>query len=381
MKFKTCAIVSQQLAAFVVLLFAPLSATSQQSEAVQYSCFDGDRKLNALLKIDLVPLQGNQVTKYFWGKTGYEYAYVDGAIEFENASCSIETKTVTVRSMMEAYASYLNVKWQKTKNGYAMRVGNKELRSAFGAHNGFRAARYAAGNEFVQGMKALPEPMRSKLEEGGSVPFSSLPDGMKSNVVQMVTALVSEYGEKGGFRPGRDLASLPGSSISIVPKSIEGVTNYVFRYAGTTVSGNFSFNDYEVRQQKLDDSANLLAKEGKIGALYSPDKFELTLKELQKVPELKQTVSINLKGATMVTVLKLLHNKYQVSFIGPDPADVPEKANISLSGITLLEAMGRLDKLYPQSSWIWNRTGILVARGPFSNQKHETRSESALKLR
>ena len=255
------------------------------------------------------------------------------------------------------------------------------LAMLFSARNSNAAERNAAGVDFINGIKNLTEPTRSRLLGGGGVPFSSLPGGMQDATKKMVAALASEYGEKGGFKPGKDVASLSGSKINLKTTPKEGFTDYGLEYSAPGVGCNFSFNDYDAKREKNDEKNEALAKDGKVGAVFAPEKHSLSRKELLKVATLQQIVSLNMNRVSFVGVLQKLHEKYRISFIGPDPKDAPEKADVNLTPMTLLEAIDRLEKLYPKAKWMWTRGDFLVVRGPFGNRKRETHSESELKLR
>ena len=67
-------------------------AGAQHAKIHATSILDIDKKLGARMKIDLVPLEGTQVIKYLWGKTGYEFTYDGDAMEFEHSLSSIEAR-------------------------------------------------------------------------------------------------------------------------------------------------------------------------------------------------------------------------------------------------------------------------------------------------
>ena len=258
--------------------------------------------------------------------------------------------------------------------------GNLELEWMYGSSNAFSAEMNRAGVDFISGLRNLPEPVRNTLLAGGEIDFSSLTDSMKNSARRMVNALASEYGASIESEPGEAVSSLPGCKLRLQIKPKEGFTAYDLEYRRVGKSSGFSFSDYDAVHKKNEEKNDSLAQSGKVGAIFAPEKFEMSRAELLKVPALKQIVSLNMKRVSAVGVLQKLHEKYGISFIAPSPAVTIEKADVSLNSVSLLDAMEKLQKLYPKYAWLWTRGDFLVVRRPFKFS-HETHREGEIKLR
>ena len=333
-----------------------------KNRATTASILDMDRKLDAKITVEYLSLQGKGFLKNLWNKTGYEFTATGGAAEFNSAYFSVGAKHVSIRSMMESYASYYRVSWKKTKLGYSLVSGDNELDAVFAPHNQFQVARNEACMNFLNGMKNMSPESQNRI--GSPQPFGAFPPEMKVAFKKMVVSLENEIGEQGGYKPGVYSSELPSARLSLSTRIREGFTQYNFDFTVPSGGGGFSTTDYEAGKEKREGENDKLAKAGRTGAVYNPEKYELSQKELNKLSVLKQTVSLNMKNATLVQILTVLHDKYNLSILGSDPKEALQKANVSISSLPLLEAMKILEKTYKKTKWMWTRSDFLVVRGP-----------------
>ena len=365
-----------------VLSFAALRIGAQTKVAGQprVSILEKDRRLSGKISLEYSPIQGKGFLKSLWNKSGCEFTTIGGAAEFPTDFFTVRATDVTVRDMMESYACYYRVKWQKTKLGYALLTGNAEMEAAFAPKNPFAAARGEAGTDFVNGVKNLSEHDRNRL--GSSIPLSALPSVMQDAFKKMIISLENQYGENGGFKPGVLSGQLGVATIRLSAKVNEGVTIHNFDFHAPSGGGGFSTTDYLASKARRESEDVRKSQTGEIGAIYDPEKFELTQKELNRLDVLKQVVSINVKNAGLVDILNLLHEKYKISILCSDPKYALQKGSINLASVTLFEAIKSLEKKYKKTQWIWMRNSFLVVRGPGGLQSinHTVQPEGGLKL-
>ena len=126
-----------------ILSFAALRIGAQTKVAGQprVSILEKDRRLSGKISLEHSPIQGRGFLKSLWNKSGCEFTTIGGAAEFPTDFFTVRATQVTVRDMMESYACYYRVKWQKTKLGYALLTGNAEMEATFAPKNSFEAAR------------------------------------------------------------------------------------------------------------------------------------------------------------------------------------------------------------------------------------------------
>ena len=132
-----------------------VGAQTRGSVVPRVSILDKDRRLTREISLEYSPLQGSGFLKSLWSRSGCEFTTIGGAAEFPIDFFTVLAKNVTVRDMMESYACFYRVKWQKTKLGYALITGNGELEAVFAPTNPFRAARDAASLEFVNATRKI----------------------------------------------------------------------------------------------------------------------------------------------------------------------------------------------------------------------------------
>ena len=339
-----------------------------------------DKRLNAKISLEYAPLQGRGFLKALWSKSGCEYTAIGGAFEFPIDFFTVFAKNVTVRDMMESYACFYQVKWQKTRLGYALITGNAELEAAFAPKNSYQAERDVLGLEFVNSAKSLSETDRNRLSS--SMPVSGLPVALQNDFRKMLLSLEEEEGEGGGLKRGVLSGHLNEVTIRLSSRENEGVTQYNFDFRAPSIAGGFSTTDYLAMKDKRQAAEDKTAHGGGIGAIYDPEKFELSQKELDHLSVLKQPISVNLMKATFVQVMRLLPEKYKLSFICADKTPTVQKADVHINSLTLLDALRSLEKTYENTRWIWMRNSFLVVRRRDLNVLHGVaKPEGGIKLR
>ena len=225
-----------------------------------------------------------------------------------------------------------------------------------------------------------PKELQNKISI--SLPFGSLPPDMQHSFKKMIATLENEYGENGGYKTGVLSSKMSMATIRMTTKTDAGITCYDYNYSAPGEGGGFSTSDYEASIARRESDYNKKSRTGGMGAVYDPDKFDLTQKELNDLPALKRSISINVSNATCWQVLKLIHDKYKISVICRDPKETKQIANIHLNSVTLLEALRSLEKTYENTRWIWMRNSFLVIRSRDLNVIHGvSQPEGTLKLR
>lgn len=328
------------------------------------SILDTDRKLDAVISLEYAPLQGLGFFKTLWNKTGYEFSTGSTLSNLPESFFTIKTNGSSIRSLMESYATFYNIRWKKTKLGYQATSGNESLDFMFGADNPITVARYVAGMDFLNNTKNMSLEDRNRLGAGEKLPFGSFPTGCQNAIKRVFKEMENEYGAKGGFVPGESEAKLASSKIGYESKPKDGFTDYTLTFSGGVGGGSLCFTDYVSGKEKREAENDRLARSGKVGATFDPDRYKLTQKELSSVSALKKIVSISMKQATLGQVLSVVHEKYRIPILCSAPDHATQKANINLSSKTLLEALKSLQNSYRKTEWIWTRNSYLVVRGP-----------------
>ena len=205
---------------------------------------------------------------------------------------------------------------------------------------------------------------------------------MQDAFKKMIISLENQYGENGGFKPGVLSGQLGVATIRLSSKADDGVTLYKFDFQAPSGGGGFTTTDYMSSKAQKELAEDRASKSSNIGAIYNPEKYELSQKELNRLDVLKKVVSINVKNAGLADILKLLHEKYKISILCSDPNYAPQKGSINLASVTLFEAIKSLEKKYKKTRWIWMRNSFLVVRGPGGLQSinHTAQPEGALKF-
>ena len=295
------------MCAFAACLFASLIAcyepataqSSGKSSKKSTSILDSDRKLDVSISVEYAPLQGLGFLKTLWNKTGYEFSTGSTLSNLPDSFFTIKTNGSSIRTLMESYATFYNIRWKKTKIGYQAISGNESLDFMFSAENPITVARYAAGMDFLNSTKNMSLEDRNRLGAGERLPFGSFPSGCQNAIKRVFKEMENQYGAKGGFVPGESEAQLASSKIGYESKPKDGFTDYTLTFSGGVGGGSLCFTDYVSGKEKREAENDRLSRSGKVGAIFDPDRFKLTHKELGSLTALKNTVSIYLKLATI----------------------------------------------------------------------------------
>ena len=224
--------------AFCVLIFIALTLSNQmcvaqaplKSHGKPDSILDKDHKLDSRMNAEYVPLQGSGLFKLFWSKTGYEFETEEGAIAYGTAFISVGAKGATTRELMENFATYWKCRWKKTPKGYNVIAGHSMLTAVFAPKTPAWERVYAAGAEFVSGIKNLSESKQAQLGSRGMIRVSELPPSMISSATKMFASLETQLSQSQPMRAGDLSSHMNELSIGLTSQPRGDFTEYSVSY-------------------------------------------------------------------------------------------------------------------------------------------------------
>lgn len=281
--------------------------------------------------------------------------------ELQNASLIVASNGRDAASLMDAAAALWLTRWEKDpKNQYKMLVSGNEM-NIFLPKTEARRKCLEAGRRFLGGLEKLPVGLRERLRAGQRLNPTELPVQMQEEILQMQAAATEDQEQK----TGRSLRSFPAGhlgqsqmQLQVKPKA-RGVNSYFLTLnMPEWGSRGWSFNDYESRKPKID------ARSGVDGTVHDARKFRLSANDIEKVPALKNAVTVRVQRATFPQVLRALHDNYGIAFVSTPAQYMTQRASVNIQSLPLGEAMDKLTEIYQNTEWEYRKGGFIVVRGP-----------------
>lgn len=370
MKVNLAASLASGAVALIVLCCAIEAAWAQGSIVANATkadtLFATDKRLNAPLTLTNAAMTNRRLLAEIRRATNTPITADESPTDIRDSSVSITLSDAPARAVMDALASLLSGRWERTaKNGYRLVNSGKEADEAFLPKNDYQRERFQAGMELLNGLNQLPLNEQEKVYSGQLCAVSALPEVLQQNLGRMVIALQEEYSPKGirTFPP----ASIATAQFRLERKRRDGFNSFwiTVRADGVGSSG-FRFNDYAARKADRESNARLHQQKGSLDPFYQPENYIVSRSEAKRRPELQRTIELTAKKVTFPEAMKLLHQRYGINFVSDSARYMRQRADVELRTISLGQAMDKLTKLYKDTEWEWRKLGVIVIRGPMN---------------
>lgn len=295
--------------------------------------------------------------------------------EMRDATLFLTFDKARAWAVMDAVAALWLVRWGRTEdNGYILMTSADEIRSSFTPSNKYKRRRNEAGMKFLMDLDRLPPGVRADLRAGKRVSVSDLPPQMQAHLSEMVEALNQERVAKSPDNDPFPLSLVPQSTLTFSMKDYGEVQDYWVKVSNSMWGETgFAFDNYEYNRRPRpgvgSSGSATTAREGsgdaKATREYSPIKFEITQKQARTLPELRKSIRIERRRATLPQILREMYDRYDTSIVADPPAVQKQICDVSFDAASLPEAFDRLTQIYRDTQWEYRPSGFFVIRsGP-----------------
>lgn len=338
--------------------------TASPKEATQTRhYFDNDPRLDTKMTINSRACTHLTLWREITRWTRVPIDREQGASEFDDVPLVLAGHRVPARAIMDAVAARIMARWERMeRDGYRFLVPQGEADRGFNPYNEHERERFRIGAGFIRDFHALSQESQKRLLQG-PVPFTDLPVGMQQAVAGMLASLSHEWQEQKGRGTSVQPHQLSAARFRLDRKPAHGFNRYFITVSVQNVgSTGWRLNDYEMQEA----ARRQKRKAGEYVDIYLPRKFEVSQEKAKRLSALQQTVELDAQNITLPGVLLQLHEKYGIPFVCDPEREMPQRADVNLSRMTLGEALDRLMELYPNTEWEWRKYGVMVVRGPLN---------------
>lgn len=268
-----------------------------------------------------------------------------------------------LHAVLDGVSALEELRWERNPAGYELietfYMGPVYLDSAQEYQN-------QQATSIINDFSKLSKAEKDKLKTDGCQ-LSSLPYSFYPPIYNSIKSEIEKESAK--LAPGESIAvtvsDLTRDKIRIYISEMPtqgDVKAYNIKYVANGISSSYRVNDYPAKKI-AHESERDKNNDDESYAFYESVNFELSPSKARLEKKLNEHVEISLKNATLSEVLKLLNEKYTISFVCDTARKNDFRASVRLEEMALSRALDRLTRIFPDTEWEWRRQGLLIVRG------------------